>query len=42
MIRLIAVAAFLNRRKVGAGHVARAASSAGRHDHASRLRMRGV
>jgi len=29
-----------NRRNVGASHVARAASSAGWHDHASGLRMR--
>ena len=29
----------LSHRNVGAGHVARAASSAGQHDHASRLRM---
>ena len=36
MIRLIAVAAIaLAARNVGAGYVARAASSAGRHDHAS-------
>jgi len=31
-----------SRRNVGASHVARAASSARRHDHASRLRMRSV
>jgi hypothetical protein len=32
----------LSRRNLGAGHITRAALSAGRYDHASRLRLRPV